>query len=88
MAICVMAVVGAAPCQCFSPDFLDGSAFALSPAASCRDDERLAERMGVPRGSRTRFESDTCALHQRGVGRLKKRIDTYRAGEPLGRSFY
>ena len=46
----------------------------------------LAERMRMPGSPRTRLESDADALHKRRIRRLKKRIDTYRPGEPLGRS--
>jgi hypothetical protein len=93
MAMWVMAVVGVAPCQCFSPgenqttspgpDLLDRSAFALSPAAARRDDEGLTERMRVPCGTCTRLEGNAGALNQRRIGRLKKRIDPHRAREPL-----
>src|ERR1700730_3160519 len=58
MAMCVMAVVGVAPCQCFSPGenqttspgriSSKGPPFALNPAAASRHDERLTERMRVP----------------------------------------
>ena len=70
MAMCVMAVVGVAPCQCFSPggtndvagaDFLDGAARALRPAAAGGDDQRLAERMRVPGGARAGLEGDAGA---------------------------
>ena len=96
MAMWVMAVVGAAPCQCFSP----GSNHTTSPGRisstgppqrcarpqSSRDDERLTERMRVPCGPRPRLERNAGALDQRWLRRLKKRIDSYRASEPLRRS--
>ena len=63
-----MAVVGVAPCQCFSPgrepdhvagpDLLDRAALALRPAAAGGDDQRLPERMRVPCGARARLEGD------------------------------
>jgi hypothetical protein len=68
-------------------DLFDGRAFALSPAAAGRDDQRLAERVGVPCGSGARFEGDACSLNQCGLGGLEERIDTNCAGEPIGRSF-
>ena len=39
-------------------DFFDRAAFALRPAAACRDNEPLAERMRVPGRPGTRLESD------------------------------
>ena len=93
MAMCVMAVVGVAPCQCFSPGENQttspgrissiGSAFALRPAAAGRDDESLPERMRVPCSARARLEGDAGALHKCRIRRLKQRIDSYRASEPL-----
>src|SRR5580658_2606750 len=68
------------------PDLLDRPAPALRPTATGRHDEGLAQRMDVPCGAGAWLESDTGPLHQRRVGRLKKRIDAYRAGEPLRRS--
>ena len=79
--MCVMPVVGAAPCQCFSPGAnhttspgrisSTRAAFALHPAKAGRDDERLSKRMGVPRRPRTRFECHAGPLTTRGIGRLK-----------------
>src|SRR5438477_6817868 len=53
MAVCVIAVVGVAPCQCFSPGanqttspgriFSIGVALALNPAKTGRDNQRLTE---------------------------------------------
>ena len=78
MAMWVMAVVGAAPCQCFSPggepddvagaDFLDRAALALDPAAAGGDDQGLAQRMRVPGGARAGLERDAGAA-RRGPGR-------------------
>jgi hypothetical protein len=56
-------------------------------SATMRHGESLAERMRVPCGSRTGFESYTCTLNKRRIGRLKKRVDTHRAREPIGRTF-
>jgi hypothetical protein len=59
IAMWVIAVVGDAPCQCRSPgaephdvagaNLLDRSAVALHASATRRDDQRLPERMCVPR---------------------------------------
>jgi hypothetical protein len=63
------------------------AAFALSPAGARGHDERLPERMGMPCRSCAGFESLVSALNKRRIGRLEKRIDTYRGSEPLRRSF-
>ena len=93
----VTAVVGVAPCQCFSPGANQttspgrisstGAAFALRPAAAGGDDEGLAEWMGVPGGAGAGLEGDAGALDEGGVGRLKERVDADGAGEPVGRAF-
>ncbi len=66
--MCVIAVVGVAPCQCFSPGgnqtTSPGRISSIGPPSRCaqphagRDDQRLAERMGVPRRARARLERD------------------------------
>ncbi len=81
MAMCVIAVVGAAPCQCFSPggnqttspgpNFLDRPAPALGPAATRRHDQSLPQRMRVPRRPGAGLEGDAGALYERRIGRLK-----------------
>ena len=64
MAIWVMAVVGAAPCQCrpartdhiAGMDLLDRAFLALDPAATGRIDLDLTQRVGVPwRKAASRF---------------------------------
>ena len=75
MAMCVIAVVGAAPCQCFSlganettsPGRISsiGPPFALRPAATGGHDQRLTERMGVPRGASAGLERDARAANTR-----------------------
>jgi hypothetical protein len=63
------------------PDFLDRTAPALRPPDARSDDRRLPERMGMPRGAGTRFESDTGASTASGLRRLEKRVDADIAGE-------
>jgi hypothetical protein len=65
------------------PNLLDGPAFALSPAASRRDDECLPERMRVPGSPRTGLEGDAGPLYKRRIRCLKKRIDPHRARKPV-----
>src|SRR5438067_1803703 len=96
MAMCVMAVVGAAPCQCFSPGanhttspgriFLHLPAVALHPAASAGDDQGLPERVGVPSGACSRLEGHARATDPCRVRPVKQRVNTHRAGEPVCRS--
>ena len=67
MGIWVIAVVGVAPCKCFSPggkpehvagpDFLHRSAPTLRPSTACRDNDGLTEEMPMPCSPRTRLES-------------------------------
>ena len=64
---------------------LDRSAFALDPAEAGRDDQGLAERMGVPGGARTRLECHAGGADPRRFGRLKQRIEPNDAGEIFGR---
>ena len=92
-----MAVVGAAPCQCFSPggieitsagmDILNRSALALHPTTTGCDDQGLTERMGMPRGAGTRLERDASARRASRWVCLEQGVDADRAGKPIGRSF-
>ena len=68
-------------------NFFDGAIPALRPAATCGNDESLAERMSVPGGARSGLESYAGALNEGRIGSLKERIDAHGAGEPLGWSF-
>ena len=96
MAICVMAVVGVAPCQCFSPrrdpdhitrpDFLDLASPALHAAAAGRHDQGLAERVGVPCCPGAGLEGDTGAERTCRSGWLEQGVNAHRAGKILGRS--
>ena len=65
------------------PYLLHWPVFALDPAAACRDDEGLAERVRMPCCPRTRLESDAGASGARRRRRLEQRIDTYHAREPI-----
>src|SRR5579864_963481 len=79
-------LAGREPDHVTGADLLDRSTFALGPATAGRDDEGLAERMGVPRGPRARLEGDAGALHECRIGCLEERVDPHGAGEPLCRS--
>lgn len=66
------------------PNLFDRPAFALRPAETERDDQRLTERMGVPRSTSSRLEGDAGTG---GAGRsfgLEQRVDAHRAGKPVG----
>ena len=69
------------------PDFLDRPAPALRAAAASRHDQRLAQRVRVPRGSSAGLEGDARARDACRIGGLIERIDSDRASEVLGRSF-
>src|SRR5579863_780412 len=68
-------------------NFLDWAALALRPAATGRDDQRLAERVRMPGGASARLEGDQSAGDARGIRRGEQRIDAHRAREPIRRAF-
>lgn len=82
MAICVIAVVGDALCQCFSPgsnqihiarvDFLDWAVLALYQAAAHRDDEDLAEGLDVPCRASAGLKGHRVASRPRRSGRFEQ----------------
>ena len=80
-------LAGRKPNHIARPNLFDWTSPVLRPTAAGRDDERLTERMGVPRSPCAGLEGYTRALNERRIGRLKKRIDSHRASEPLGRAF-
>src|SRR4051812_29125413 len=69
------------------PDFLDWPALALRPSNARGDDQRLAERVRVPRRPCARLEGDQGHRDTGRIRGLKERINTDRAGEPLCRTF-
>ena len=96
MAICVIALFGEAPCQCFSPGANQttspgrisstGPPQRCAPAAS-RHDQSLTKWMGVPVGTSARLEGDTGTSHPRGFGWLEQRINAHRTRKVLRRAF-
>jgi hypothetical protein len=77
---------GREPDHVAGPDFLDRTALALRPAKAGRDDQGLAERMGVPSRARARFEGDERAGDAGWLGRAQERVDANRSGEILRRA--
>jgi len=88
---------GAAPCQWFSaglepdpvagPDLLDRGALALAEPEALGDEDRLAERVGVPGGAGAGREVDGGGG---GGGRRRRHgdgVDVDVAAEPVGRPF-
>ena len=69
------------------PDGFHRTAPSLGASAARRDDERLAQRMRMPRRSRTRIEGDTHADDPCGIRGFEERIDARRAGEIIRRTF-
>jgi hypothetical protein len=69
------------------PDLLHGATPSLDAATSCRHNESLAQRVGVPRRVCARLERHgvACSLGQ--LRAWKQRINADRAAEPIGRAF-
>jgi hypothetical protein len=78
---------GREPNHIAGTDFLNWSAFALRPAAAGRHDQRLTERVRMPRGTRTRLERDAGPGNTRWFRDINQRINPHRAGEPICRPF-
>src|SRR5205814_636016 len=77
---------GLEPDDIAGTDLFDRSAVALHQAQPKRHDQNLAEWMGVPGGTRSRFERHRIAGGARRLLDWEKWIDPHRAREPLGRS--
>ena len=69
------------------PDLFHRPAVPLRPSAACRHNQRLPQRMRMPRRAGARLERDTRARHPCRSGGLKQRINPHRASEPIGRTF-
>ena len=97
MAMWVMAVVAVAPCQCFSPGANQitspGRISSIGPPHRCARPLPAVTISVWPSGCvchavRAPGSNVTLAPTTRaGSGRFEQRIDAYRAGEVLGRSF-
>src|SRR5262249_6689959 len=68
---------GRTPDHITRPDFLLGLAPALRPAAPRGDDQRLPQRMGMPGGTRARFERHQRAESTGRPWRIEQRVDPY-----------
>jgi hypothetical protein len=77
---------GGKPDDVARPDFLDRTALALRPAAAERDDEGLAERMGMPGRACARLERDGGASDTRRRTTLEGRVDADGAREIIRRA--
>src|SRR5881392_660272 len=64
-----------------------GRAQRLGTSAARRHDQRLPERMRVPRRARSGLERDARPCRARRLLRLKQRIDPHRASKPVSRTF-
>src|SRR5712691_6865159 len=97
MAMCVMAVVAVAPCQCFSPGANQitspGRISSIGPPQRwTRPQPAVTIRVwrslvAVPCCPSARLERDTGADHTCRIGCLEQRVNAYTAGKVLGRSF-
>src|SRR5439155_26279152 len=81
-----MLLAGRKPHDIARPDFFDGCTPALREPKAGRDDQRLAERMRMPCGTRTRLEGDARASNSRRLRGIEYRIDAPCSGEILRRS--
>ena len=97
MAMCVMAVVGVAPCQCFSPGgnqtTSPGRISSTGPPQRCARPQPAVTISVWPSGCvchavRAPGSNVTLAPTARaGAFGFEQRVDAHRAGEPIGRSF-
>src|SRR6266571_442480 len=74
-----------APDNVARTDHLDRATPTLHAATTGRDDQRLAERMGVPVATGARLERHVGAACPRGAWRLEELVYAHGAGEILGR---
>src|SRR5262249_31617516 len=79
-------LAGREPHDITGVDLFDWAAFVLGPAAAGGHDEDLAERMRMPRGASAWVEGDAGGSNPCWI-RLERRVDPYRAGEPVRRAF-
>src|SRR4029079_10819862 len=70
------------------PDFLDGTALALSPTTAGGDDQRLTERVRVPGGAGPRLECDAGSSNTRRVGGIEQPVDPDGAGKIILRTLF
>src|SRR6188472_462663 len=90
MAMCVIAVVGVARCQCFSPgenqtispDRISSIGRPkLCPSKTERNDQHLTKGMCTPCGARIRLKRYIRTPNTRWPGCLKQRVNTNRANQ-------
>src|SRR6266853_627556 len=91
--MCVMVVVGVAPCHCLTPagikttvslaNHLNRAAPLLNQADTICHDQNLAKRMGVPGRSRSGLERDLTTARPGWFLRIEKRLNANRAREAI-----
>src|SRR6516164_8022104 len=79
-------LAGRNPHHVTGTDFADRTAPGLHAAEARHHQEGLAERMGVPCGTRARLETHPRRPDARWLRRLDDRILPHRAGEPVART--
>jgi hypothetical protein len=80
-------LVGREPDHVTWPDLLDRTALTLDPAAARRDDQRLTQRMRMPRGAGAWFERDAGTGNPSRVRRGEQAINAHSTGEVVIRAF-
>jgi hypothetical protein len=69
------------------PDFFDRTAFALHPSKAGCHDQRLSQRVGVPRRPGSRLEGHRACSGATGVIRGEEGIDADCPGKPFSGAF-
>ena len=97
MAIWVMPVVAVAPCQCFSlgenqitsPGLIvsTGPALTLDPAAASHNNQRLTQRMRMPRSAGAWLERDAGTGYTGRLRRAEQAVNPHPAGKVVFRAF-
>src|SRR5215813_4056763 len=82
-----MPLVRCKPDDVSRTDFFNRPTFALYPAETGGDDQRLTQRMNMPCGASTWVKCYGCPTNPRRLRRFEQRFDTDHACKPVGWPF-